>query len=240
MDGHDALPFVRDRICGIHREEDQAMGLMLLDQLRWLGHDSFLLEGPATIYFDPWHLPEDLPEADIVLVSHEHGDHCSPEDVAKVRGPETAVLASQAAASQLPDPVRAMHPGDEVIVGEVVVRAVPAYNVNKFRAPGRPFHPQEAQHNGYVVQVGGERLYFAGDTDHIPEMGDIECDVALLPVSGTYVMTAAEAAQAAAAIGPQVAVPMHYGAGVVGTKTDAERFREQCPVEVWILEATGR
>jgi len=212
------------------------MDVELLNRLRWLGHDSFLLEGPVTIYIDPWHLSGDLPRADIVLVSHEHGDHCSPQDVAKVQGPDTVVLASQNAAPQLKGAVRVVRPGDEVTIGEVTVRAVPAYNVDKFRAPGRPFHPKEALHNGYVVEVAGERLYFAGDTDHIPEMAEIQCDVALLPVSGTYVMTAEEAAEAAAAIDPQVAVPMHYGAGVVGTKTDAERFRELCPVEVRILE----
>jgi len=212
------------------------MDVELLNRLRWLGHDSFLLEGPVTIYIDPWHLSGDLPQADIVLVSHEHGDHCSPQDVAKVQGPDTVVLASQNAAPQLKGAVQVVRPGDEVTIGEVIVRAVPAYNIDKFRAPGRPFHPKEALHNGYVVEVAGECLYFAGDTDHIPEMAEIHCDVALLPVSGTYVMTAEEAAEAAAVIDPQVAVPMHYGAGVVGTKTDAERFRELCPVEVRILE----
>ena len=212
------------------------MDLTLLNRLRWLGHDSFLLEGPAIIYFDPWHLADGLPKADLVLVSHEHGDHCSPEDVAKVQGPETVVLASQGAASQLEGNVQAVRPGDVVTIRDVTVRVVPAYNVDKFRAPGRPFHPKEALHNGYVVEVAGECLYFAGDTDHIPEMQEIQCDVALLPVSGTYVMTAEEAAEAAATIQPQVAVPMHYGAGVVGTETDAERFREQCQVEVRILE----
>lgn len=214
------------------------MNLALLNRLRWLGHDSFMLEGPPTIYIDPWHLPEGLPQADVVLVSHEHGDHCSPEDVAKVRGPDTIVLASEGAAPQLKGTVQVVHPGDEVTLGEVTVRAVPAYNVNKFRAPGRPFHPKEALHNGYVLEVAGERLYFAGDTDCIPEMAEIRCEVALLPVSGTYVMTAEEAAEATTLIDPQVAIPMHYGAGVVGTKTDAERFRERCSVEVRILEVT--
>ncbi len=212
------------------------MELSLLNRLRWLGHDSFLLEGPSAIYFDPWHLTEGLPEADIVLISHEHGDHCSPEDVAKVQGPDTVVLASRGAAPQLKGTVRVVCPGDEVTIGEVTVRAVPAYNVDKFRAPGRPFHPKEALHNGYVVEVEGEHLYFAGDTDYIPEMRGIQCDVALVPVSGTYVMTAEEAAEAVTAIDPRVAVPMHYGAGVVGTLADAERFRERCPVEVRILE----
>ena len=202
-----------------------------LEKLRWLGHDSFVYEGPPVVYFDPWRLEQDslssaaLPTADLVLVSHDHGDHCSPDDVQRVSGPDTVILANQTAAPRLQGDVRVMRPGDEITVGEVVVQAVPAYNVNKFRSPGNPFHPQTAMHNGYVVTVGGVRIYFAGDTDQIPEMASIECDVALLPVSGTYVMTAEEAADAAKVIQPRMAVPMHYGAGVAGTRDDADRFQ---------------
>jgi len=216
------------------------MGVELLNHLRWLGHDSFVLEEPVTIYLDPWHLPEGLPKADIVLISHEHGDHCSPEDVAEVQSSNTVVFASEGAASQLQGDVRIMHPGDEAKIAGITVRAVPAYNVDKFRAPGRPFHPKEALHNGYLLEVGDGRLYFAGDTDFIPEMAEIVCDVALLPVSGTYVMTAEEAAQAAAMIAPRVAVPMHYGAGIVGTNEDAERFKELYSGEVRIMDVESQ
>jgi L-ascorbate metabolism protein UlaG (beta-lactamase superfamily) len=214
------------------------MKVELLEKLRWLGHDSFLLEGPPTIYFDPWRLSEGarsaLPQADIVLISHEHGDHCSPDDVARVSGPRTVIVASETAAPRLSGDVRVMRPGDEMVLGDVNIEAVPAYNVNKYRSPGVPFHPEQALHNGYIVTVGGERLYFAGDTDHIPEMADVACDIALLPVSGTYVMTAEEAAQAAQTIRPQVVVPMHYGAGVAGTVSDAERFEELYDGEVFV------
>lgn len=211
------------------------MQIRLLEHLHWLGHDSFRLDGPPVIYFDPWKLPPGQPQAGIILVSHEHGDHCSPDDIRTIAGPGTVIVASETAAAKLKGDVRIMRPGDRLELGQVEIEAVPAYNVNKFRAPGVPFHPPEAHHNGYVVTVGGERLYFAGDTDHIPEMAQIRCDVALLPVSGTYVMTAEEAAQAAQAISPQVAVPMHYGAGVVGTVSDAERFRSLYPGQVVIL-----
>jgi len=216
------------------------MGVELLNHLRWLGHDSFVLEEPVTVYLDPWHLPEGLPKADIVLISHEHGDHCSPEDVAEVQSSNTVVFASEGAASQLQGDVRIMHPGDEAKIAGITVRAVPAYNVDKFRAPGRPFHPKEALHNGYLLEVGDGRLYFAGDTDFIPEMAEIVCDVALLPVSGTYVMTAEEAAQAATMIAPRVAVPMHYGAGIVGTNEDAERFKELYSGEVRIMDVESQ
>jgi L-ascorbate metabolism protein UlaG (beta-lactamase superfamily) len=212
------------------------MGVKLLENLRWLGHDSFLLDGPPIIYFDPWKLAEGLPRADIVFVSHEHGDHCSPRDVQKVSGPHTVIVANETAAPKLKGDVRVMRPGERLRIDPIDVEAVPAYNINKFRSPGVPFHPRSALHVGYVVSVGTERIYFAGDTDHIPEMAEISCDIALLPVSGTYVMTAEEAAASAKTIQPRIAVPMHYGAGVVGTTSDAQRFKELYRGKVFIFD----
>jgi len=198
----------------------------LLTKLHRLGHDSFRYDGPPVIYVDPWKLPASSPLADLVLVTHDHFDHCSPEDVKKISGPNTVVIACPSAAAKLPG-ARALRPGEKAKIGEVTVEAVPAYNVNKFRSPGVPFHPRAAGHNGYILTVGGERLYHAGDTDHIPEMASYRCDVALLPVSGTYVMTADEAAAAAADIRPAVAVPMHYG-DIVGNAADVQRFKMLC------------
>jgi L-ascorbate metabolism protein UlaG (beta-lactamase superfamily) len=198
----------------------------LLAKLHRLGHDSFRFDGPPVIYFDPWKLPAGSPIADLILVSHEHFDHCSPEDVKKISGPSTVVIAPPSAAGNLPG-ARVLRPGEATVVGQVKVEAVPAYNLTKFRSPGVPFHPKTAGHNGYIVTVDGERLYHAGDTDHIPEMAGFRCDVALLPVSGTYVMTADEAAAAAADIKPAVAVPMHYG-DIVGSNADVERFKTLC------------
>ncbi len=203
----------------------------LLERLHWLGHASFRLDGPATIYFDPWNLKGQPPQADIILVSHEHFDHCSPDDVRLISGPGTVIVTNPGAAKELRGNARVLQPGERTTVGEVEIEAVPAYNV------GKSYHPRQAGHVGFIVTVGGERIYFAGDSDHIPEMADIRCDVALLPVGGTYTMDAEEAAQAAADIRPQVAVPMHWGAGVIGSRADAERFRSLYDGEVVILEA---
>ena len=120
-------------------------------------------------------------------------------------------------------------------VAGVEIEAVRAYNVNKFRSPGVPFHPREADMVGYVVTIGGVRLYFAGDTDHIPEMDEMACDVALLPVSGKYVMTAEEAAEAARTIQPQVVVPMHFGSGI-GRAGDGRTFTGLYDGKVVVLE----
>lgn len=214
-----------------------SVAVNLLERLHWLGHASFRLDGPPTIYFDPWKLKGHPPRADVILISHEHMDHCSPEDVKRISKPATVIVANPGAAEKLGGDARSLRPGERTTVGEVEIEAVPAYNVSRFRSPGLPFHPQEAEHVGYVVTVAGERVYFAGDTDRIPEMADIACDVALLPVGGTYTMDAEEAAQAAADIGPQVALPMHWGGGVVGSRADAERFRDLYGGEAVILEA---
>jgi len=185
--------------------------------LHWMGHDTFRIEGPPVVYVDPFRLPPGAPPADLVLITHEHSDHCSPDDLAAIRRPDTVVVAPRAAAAKLPGPVEAIAPGQETTVRGVRVRAVPAYNTDK------RFHPRAAAMVGYLFTVGGVTYYHAGDTDRIPEMAGLAPDVALLPVSGTYVMTADEAAAAARAIAPRVAIPMHYGA-IVGDEADAKRF----------------
>ena len=124
--------------------------------------------------------------------------------------------------------------GETATVGGVTVAAVAAYNIDKFRQPGEVFHPRAAGGLGYIVELDGRRIYHAGDTDAIPEMRDVRCDVALLPVSGTYVMTAEEAAEACRMISAAAAVPMHYG-DIVGTAADAARFEGLCEVPVTVL-----
>lgn len=203
----------------------------ILDHLTWIAHDSFRIDHPKVIYIDPWNLPEDSPKADIVLVSHDHHDHCSAEDVERVRTDETLVLANPGAAQKLAGPVEVMRVGDEKTHAGISIEAVAAYNLEK------PFHPKEEGHLGFVLEIEGERIYFAGDTDHIPEMESIECDLALLPVSGKFVMDPEEAAEAARTLQPDLIVPMHYGAGVVGTIADAERFRELVDIPVHIMDA---
>jgi L-ascorbate metabolism protein UlaG (beta-lactamase superfamily) len=205
----------------------------ILRQLHWLGHDSFRLDGPPVIYLDPWRLPKESPQADLILVSHEHSDHCSPEDIELIRGEHTVVVSDTSSAAKLAQPLTILRPGESTAIGDIEVSAIPAYNIDK------QFHPKEALHVGYILTIAGESLYFAGDTDHIPEMSGLKCDVALLPVSGVYVMTAEEAVQAAGAIAPKVAVPMHYASGVAGTMEDAEHFRDHCDMPVVILPSEG-
>ena len=202
----------------------------ILEYIHWLGHDSFRIDGDLVIYMDPWKLPIESPEADLILVSHDHFDHCSTEDVELVRGDDTLLAANPSSVPNLKLPVRIMHPGEILEHRGVTIEALPAYNI------GKTFHPKGADHLGFILTIDGERVYFAGDTDIIPEMTGLTCDVALLPVSGTYVMTAEEAAEAVGVIKTRVAIPMHYGAGVVGTVEDALKFQELSDVPVVILE----
>jgi L-ascorbate metabolism protein UlaG (beta-lactamase superfamily) len=215
---------------------------VLLDRLEWLGHSSFRLRaGRATVYIDPYRVG-DGPPADVILVTHGHYDHFSPRDIERLSRRATTLVAPAAVAERVRGRVISVAPGERVdgeLVPGLQIAAVAAYNTSKRDAEGRPFHPREAGWVGYELNVRGERLYHSGDTDVIPELDEVAgVDVALLPVSGVYVMTAAEAAEAARRIGPRLAVPMHWG-DHIGARADAEAFREGAPVEVRIMERTG-
>ncbi len=199
---------------------DQSAIERALANLHWLGHDCFRLDSSVgAIYFDPFQLAGG-PTAALILSSHDHFDHCVAEDVAKIRGPQTVIVTEPACAAKLGGAgVRTIKPGDSLELPSIKITGVPAYNTDK------QFHPQANAWLGFVVVVDGVTIYHAGDTDFIPEMKTLAVDIALLPVSGTYVMTAEQAAQAALAINPRLAIPMHYGA-IVGEASDAMRFAQ--------------
>ncbi len=194
-------------------------GFAVVKNIHWLGHDTFKITGDKVIYTDPFKIKK-ADRADIILITHEHRDHCSPDDIAKLQGPNTVIVAPADCASKLKGTIKIVKPGDTVDVAGIRIEVVPAYNTNK------QFHTKERGWVGYIFTVSGERIYLAGDTDYIPEMASFRVDIALLPVSGTYVMTADEAVQAALDIKPRLAIPMHYGS-IVGTVDDARRFAEK-------------
>ncbi len=192
----------------------------MLEKIFWLGHSSVKIGGERVIYIDPWKL-QNPGKADIVLISHSHGDHLSTDDVEKIRGGETVILTTADCASQLSGDVRTVRPGDTVNLGDVTIETGPSYNTDK------DFHPRANNWVGFVITVGGKRIYYCGDTDVIPEMNDISADIVIAPVGGTYTMTADEAARMVNAIQPEAAIPIHYG-DIVGSIKDAERFRDLC------------
>ncbi|HEX6067971.1 MAG TPA: MBL fold metallo-hydrolase [Nitrososphaera sp.] len=203
----------------------------------WLGHDGFrMTTGGKTVYIDPYKLSKDQhnrKDADIVFISHNHFDHLSPDDLKHVVGAKTTVVAAKECGAQLKQlglDTNLVSPGDRLTVKDVAIEVLAAYNTNK------DFHPKADGKVGYVMTLAGLRIYHTGDTDVIPEMGSAKPDVALVPVSGTYVMTADEAAKATdERIKPKMlAIPMHY-ASIVGTEDDARRFKglvKSCAVEI--------
>ncbi len=201
----------------------------MVKDIHWLGHDTFKIIGEKVIYTDPFKIKKN-DKADIILITHEHYDHCSPDDVKLIQGPNTVIVTTADCAKKLSGHIKVVKPGDKINVEGIDVEVVPSYNTNK------QFHPMANSWVGYIFTVNKQRIYIAGDTDRIQEMKDFKADIALLPVSGTYVMTAEEAIQAALDIQPKIAVPMHY-ASIIGSEKDARRFADglKGKIEVVIL-----
>jgi len=208
----------------------------MVNNLHWLGHASFRLDSSKVIYFDPWKLSPDSPKADFIFITHDHYDHYSLDDVKIISTKDTVIVTDNTVGRQLQGArlnykeIRPLSPGDNIEIDGVKISAVASYNI------GKQFHTKNSQKLGFIVTIDGVKIYHAGDTDNIPEMAGYQCDIALLPASGTYVMTAEEAAKAALTIKPKVAIPMHYG-DIVGSDSDARRFQDllKGKVEVKIL-----
>ncbi len=199
--------------------------------IKWYGHASFAIDADTVIYFDPWKIPVSAPKADLILVTHSHSDHLSPNDIHNLSKEGTVIICATDCVSRLSGDVRSLAPGQETDFKGIKVKGVPSYNLSK------PFHPRGNKWLGYIVTVGGVSVYHAGDTDLIPEMNDLgKIHIALLPVGGQYTMDAEEAAKAANIIKADIFIPMHYGAGVVGSVKDAEKFKSLCQGEVRILK----
>jgi len=193
-------------------------------EITWLKHDAFLLKGEGVVVaIDPYELRSVPEKADLVLVTHDHFDHCDPNSVRLVAKPDAVIVAPQNAASKLGKNVRVVKVGDVLTEKGVTIKVVPAYNVRPER---QRFHPKNYGGVGYLITLAGKTIYHPGDTDLIPEMDNLgQVDIALLPVSGTYVMDAQEAAEAVKRIKPTHVIPMHYGS-IVGGKADAEKFAQ--------------
>ncbi|MCD6257292.1 MBL fold metallo-hydrolase [Candidatus Aerophobetes bacterium] len=202
-------------------------GIMTV-KITWLGHASFKVEEKSRVYIDPWKIKE-TEKADLVLITHSHYDHLSPEDVEKIQGERTSIVVPYDGVGKLRGNVRGIAPGESISVNDVNIQAVPAYNV------GKSYHPKGNKWVGYVVEIGGISIYHAGDTDFIPEMKEINPYVALLPIGGTYTMGVDDALRAVESLNPHIVIPMHYG-DIVGSINDARRFAKSCKkAEVKIL-----
>jgi len=204
----------------------------MVENITWLGHSAFKLTGEKIVYIDPFQLQGSLEKADILLITHSHYDHCSLQDIQKITTSDTNIFITPDCQSKLRDvkgKIKLVEPNKKYSVNGILIETVPAYNINK------NFHPKENEWVGYIVTINNKRIYHAGDTDLIPEMKNIKCDIALVPVSGTYVMDAREAAELVNIIKPKLAIPAHYGS-IIGSKEDAIKFKNltenYCKVEI--------
>ncbi len=201
----------------------------------------------TVLYADPLRLQDNLPKADIILITHHHDDHCSKEDVEKIKKENTVIIAPKLASEKLNMATNIIEPEKSINVKGIEIRAVQAYNINKFRQPGLPFHPK-GDGVGYVFSLNNTKIYVAGDTDFIPEMKTLNhIDIAFLPIGGTYTMDVDEAVQAVSSIKPKMVVPIHYGVlkdyhgRDLDLSSDVESFKmkiQRLGIEVKIISST--
>jgi L-ascorbate metabolism protein UlaG (beta-lactamase superfamily) len=212
----------------------------LVSTMTWYAQAAFRWKDSKIVYVDPgnW-LTGDLPPADLVLITHPHGDHFDKPTLAKIVGPNTTVVGPDAVTKELTGQVKTVKPGDRIDVGGIKIEALPAYNTDPARLN---FHPKANNWVGYVFDLGGRTYYHAGDTDVLPELQTVKADVVLVPIGGGFTMSLADAATLVKAQNPKIAVPMHYGyvsapdGSKVGTAADGEKFKSAAaPVAVQVF-----
>ena len=189
-------------------------------------HSSIRISKGKTIYIDPFKIEKETHDADIILITHDHFDHYSPEDIEKVETNNTIIVAPKTvkALSKKKNTVL-VEPNNIYEVEGIKIETIASYNINK------QFHPKESEWVGYIIEIEGTRYYIAGDTDITIENKQVKCDIAFVPVGGTYTMTYEEAAELVNTIKPKIAIPTHYGS-IVGEKEDGEKFKNLLNPEI--------
>ncbi len=217
--------------------KDNEGGIVMTDNIKVFGQNSIrITAGSKKIYIDPFQMKEAPGDADIIFITHEHSDHYSPEDMKKVAGSDTLLVmpesmkGKESEASKIVSRIEYVKPSESRTIEGIQTETVPAYNINK------QFHPKANGWVGYILNIEGTGIYIAGDMDATDEAKAVKCDIALVPIGGTYTMTAKEAADLINVMQPKIAIPVHYGS-VVGSGADAEEFAANVkdPVKTEIL-----
>ena len=197
-------------------------------------HSSIKIHKDKTIYIDPFKIKEITHDADFIFITHSHYYHFSTEDIIKVAKKETVFITVKETKSDLKimkipeNQIIIVEPNSKYEVNGLKIETVPAYNKNK------KFHPKENKWVGYIIELNGIKYYIAGDTDNIEEIQNLKCDVAFIPIGGTFTMNAKESADLANVIDTKIIVPIHYGE-IVGTKKDLEQFIQLTNKQVKVL-----
>ena len=195
----------------------------MLENIQVLCHSSIKISKGKVIYIDPFRIQRNYSDADFIFITHDHYDHYSEEDIVKVKKENTIIIVPESLFEKVlksgfkRENIVTVIPNEEYTVENLKFKTVPAYNINK------KFHPKENKWVGYIIEINGIKYYIAGDTDINEDNIKVKCDVAFIPVGGTYTMDFREAANLANEIKPKIAVPIHYGE-IVGTKQDGVNF----------------
>ena len=195
----------------------------MLENIEVLYHSSIRISKNKVIYIDPFKIDKNYNDADIVFITHDHYDHYSEEDIDKVINENTTIIIPEELLTKLlkkginKNAIITVEPNEKYVVQGIKFETIPAYNTNK------TFHPKENGWVGYIIIINGIRYYIAGDTDITEENKQVKCDVAFVPVGGTYTMDFKEAASLINEIKSKIAIPIHYGS-IVGTEQDAIDF----------------
>lgn len=203
----------------------------MLENIEVLCHSSIKFNKGLIIYFDPFKINENYNDADIIFITHSHYDHYSEEDISKVIKDNTTIVVPKDLEDMVlqfgfaKEHIIVVSPNEEYSVLRINFKTIPAYNTNK------NFHPKSNEWVGYIVNLDQTTYYIAGDTDITEENRQVKCDVAFVPIGGTYTMTYSEAAELINEIKPQIAVPIHYGL-IVGNKEDANNFANLVDKEI--------
>lgn len=196
----------------------------MLENIKWLGHSSIKIVGEKIIYIDPYNIEDELNDSDIIFITHNHYDHFSPEDIKKCMNENTKIIVTKdlyddtlKLGFKTKDIITVL-PNNNYKVDDLSFDTIPSYNINK------EYHPKTNNWVGYIIEINNTKYYIAGDTDITEEAKQVKCDIAFLPVGGTFTMDYQEAAILANEIKPKIVIPIHYGS-LVGTKEDAINFK---------------
>ena len=206
----------------------------MLERISINEHSSIKIKDKLVIYFDPFRIKENLHDADIIFVTHSHFDHYSSEDINKVIKNDSILVFPKSMEKEIVEYIQnynviLMDPFETKDILGIKVEGIPSYNINK------PMHPKDNNWLGYIVTINDQRIYVCGDTDINDDVVKIKCDIALVPVGGTYTMNAIEAAELVNKITPRVAIPTHYGT-LVGKVEDGEIFKKNINENIKVIE----